>query len=87
MLCPQCQIPLTASEYLGVKVNSCLQCDGKWLTSESLEQIIVQSKLTETGGEASINSLEDNPAEIVKSSTKKKRKHPHFLSGALDIYD
>ena len=92
MLCPQCQVLLTVRKYQSVEVSDCPQCHGKWLENGSLEKIIEQMKSVENPEKSlsnnqvyiNKNSIQD---KTEKKSQNKKRKHPHFLSGAFDFSD
>jgi Zn-finger nucleic acid-binding protein len=77
---------------LSEDINQCPQCQGSWLTEKSLERIIALIEPAESLEEYRANAQptedKDNTRDKSRQSPQyKKRKHPHFLSGAFDIGD
>lgn len=87
MLCPQCKVSLTVSNYLFVVINSCPQCHGAWLEQSVLYKISEQWPLFGSSNQSQLNNPATPPQKNEQSSQSKKRKYSHFLSGALDISD
>lgn len=90
MLCPLCQIPLQASEYLSIEVNHCPQCSGKWLENGVLEKIIEQNIPIEQSEKDRLDKqamVDKAKSENAQHLQEEPRKHPHFLSGAFDVSD
>ena len=88
MLCPKCQISLTVTKRFSIEVNDCPQCHGIWLEKNVLEKIMEQIQLAESSdSEQSLTKSKTTQDRVAQDLQNKKRKHPHFLSGAFDVYD
>lgn len=93
MLCPQCQLPLIVSKLQSEEVNKCPKCQGIWLKYDSLENIVGQIQPIENLEQyrRTNNQAKQNKENTLNKKTQTTRntgkKHPHFLSGSLDIYD
>jgi len=85
MLCPHCQVNLIVNKRQSVEINACPQCNGIWLENGSLEKIIAQTQSPNNQEELISNTQENIDKGSSQAVTKnKKRRHPHFLSGAFD---
>jgi Zn-finger nucleic acid-binding protein len=38
MLCPECQIPLDETDYLGIRIDECPRCRGRWFDRDELRK-------------------------------------------------
>jgi Zn-finger nucleic acid-binding protein len=65
-LCPQCQQPLNPIERWGVHLEVCQQCQGVWLQSGELEQII---------GFVRASAANAEPEGVAPNSMRPQRDH------------
>ena len=49
--CPRCDIPLEATTYAGVDIESCTRCGGRWLDPDSLKAIVDTPEPAPSGGQ------------------------------------
>jgi len=73
--CPRCDIPLEATTYAGVDIESCTRCGGRWLDPDSLKAIVDTPEPAPSGGQPGVG-VEPGRVNLASNQAKQDVRCP-----------